>query len=364
MGPVSRPSSSNMVVLPVTVSPIATAHWIGAAPRYFGKSDPWRLMQPKCGSASIHGGMILPYATTTIASGAIASNWDRNSGLLRILSGCVTCRPKARAACFTGVGSTICLRPTGLSGCETTSAISCSAACNACKVGTANCGVPQKTSFTALPRAFALHLANLAQRQIPFQGAHAKDKQHPIEMVDLVLKCPREQLFAVHLEPLALFILRSNAYLGRTRNLLANLRKTQAAFFLVLFPFAKDDLGIDEHQLLFRVLAPAQVDHRDTLGHSHLLCSQPDPLRGVHRLKHVRDKLAQFAVEFRHRLPWLLQHRIRVFHDLQNHPRTNSSVSVRCILRSFSSSPAPSRRRTSRAPGSPASSQPWTRQRR
>jgi hypothetical protein len=26
-----------MVVLPVTVSPLAMAHWMGAAPRYFGK---------------------------------------------------------------------------------------------------------------------------------------------------------------------------------------------------------------------------------------------------------------------------------------------------------------------------------------
>ena len=28
-----------MVVFPVTVSPIATAHWIGAAPRYFGSRE-------------------------------------------------------------------------------------------------------------------------------------------------------------------------------------------------------------------------------------------------------------------------------------------------------------------------------------
>ena len=33
MGPVSRPSPMSMVVLPVTVSPLAMAHWMGAAPR-------------------------------------------------------------------------------------------------------------------------------------------------------------------------------------------------------------------------------------------------------------------------------------------------------------------------------------------
>ena len=60
IGPVSRPSSRSMVVLPVNASPMATAHWIGAAPRYFGSSDPCRLMQPSRGRASIHGGMMRP----------------------------------------------------------------------------------------------------------------------------------------------------------------------------------------------------------------------------------------------------------------------------------------------------------------
>src|ERR1035438_4836784 len=115
-------------------------------------------------------------------------------------------RPAVSATCFTGVGSTICLRPTGRSGRVTTSAISWPAACTACSVGTANCGVPQKTTFTSLPRAFALHLANFAQIQIAFESAHAEDEQHPIEMIDFMLKRARQQLFPVHLEPLALLV--------------------------------------------------------------------------------------------------------------------------------------------------------------
>ena len=152
IGPVSRPSSSSMVVLPVKASPMATAHWIGAAPRYRGSSEPCRLMQPSFGSASIQGGIMRPYATTTMAAGAMASSWARNSWLLRILSGCVTSMPAASAACFTGGAVSCCPRPTGLSGCETTSAISWPAPSRASSVGTANRGVPQKTSFTGHPR--------------------------------------------------------------------------------------------------------------------------------------------------------------------------------------------------------------------
>ena len=49
-----------MVVTPVSVSPLATAHWMGAAPRYLGSSEPWRLMLPKRGRSSIQCGMMRP----------------------------------------------------------------------------------------------------------------------------------------------------------------------------------------------------------------------------------------------------------------------------------------------------------------
>ena len=39
ISPVSIPSSICMVVTPETCSPLMTAHWIGAAPRYLGSSD-------------------------------------------------------------------------------------------------------------------------------------------------------------------------------------------------------------------------------------------------------------------------------------------------------------------------------------
>jgi hypothetical protein len=58
--PVSRPASMRIVVTPVVVSPFAIAHWIGAAPRYFGSSEACRLRLPSGGRSIIHCGMMRP----------------------------------------------------------------------------------------------------------------------------------------------------------------------------------------------------------------------------------------------------------------------------------------------------------------
>jgi hypothetical protein len=82
-----------------------------------------------------------------IASGLSASSCARNSGLLLIFSGWVTAKPKSRARCFTGEKLRSRPRPRGLSGCVTTNLIWNPAPTSFSKVGTANCGVPQKTRF-------------------------------------------------------------------------------------------------------------------------------------------------------------------------------------------------------------------------
>ena len=48
------------IVVPVTVSPRISAHWIGAAPRYFGSRLVWVFRKPCCGTASREAGRILP----------------------------------------------------------------------------------------------------------------------------------------------------------------------------------------------------------------------------------------------------------------------------------------------------------------
>ena len=75
-----------IVVTPVMVSPCAMAHWIGAAPRYFGKREACTLMFPRRGRSIIHCGTIRPYPTTIIASGRNASSCSFNSELFLILS--------------------------------------------------------------------------------------------------------------------------------------------------------------------------------------------------------------------------------------------------------------------------------------
>ncbi len=108
-------------------------------------------------------------------------------------------------------------------------------------------------------------------------------------------------------------------HLRSALHLLANFRKTEAALLFVLLPLAKDDLGIDEHQFLRRILSLAQVDDGDALGHGNLRRGQPNTLRGIHGLEHVVDEFLQLRVEFGYRLAGLREHRLGIFDDLQNH---------------------------------------------
>src|SRR5215469_15327399 len=254
-----------------------------------------------------------------MASGAIESSCPRNSSLLRILSGCVTGMPSDIAVCLTGGAASFWERPTGRSGCVTASAISWPARCSASRVGTAKRGVPQKTSFTALPPTFALHLADFAEDHVALQPAHAEDEQRSVQVVDLMLEGARQQFLAVHFEPFAVFVLRADLHLGAADDLLPDFGETQAAFLLVLSALLEGDLRVHQHQFLGGVFSHAEVDHGDALRNRHLRRSEAYALGRVHGLEHVGNELAQLVIEFGYRLAGLLQYRLRVFHDLENH---------------------------------------------
>jgi hypothetical protein len=64
-----------------------------------------------------------------------------------MLTGCRIFNPSACAFSFTGEGHGVLLLPLGLSGCVTTAAILCVDVANEHKLGTANSGVPIKTTF-------------------------------------------------------------------------------------------------------------------------------------------------------------------------------------------------------------------------
>src|SRR5258705_9512283 len=163
------PSSSCMIDTPVSVSPRMTAHCTGAAPRYFGNTDAWTLMQPRGTAPSTAGGRILPYATTT-ASAAPDSASATASSPLRADFGWITRRPSASSARFTAGACSCPPRPAGLSGCDTTSTISCAAA-HARKHGTANSGEPMNASFTTATSFDQVRQVRLAQ---PIVAQHAE----------------------------------------------------------------------------------------------------------------------------------------------------------------------------------------------
>src|SRR5271166_2972795 len=252
----------------------------------------------------------------------MASSWARNSALFLIFSGCTTGMPAAAAASFTG-GATLCRpRPLGLSGCVTARTISWPARKTALNVGTANDGVPQKTTFIpdlpsgSLPLAGLLQLANLAQDQVALQGAHALEKQDAIQVIDFMLEGARQKLFPLEFKPFAACILSADLHLRRARNLFANVRETQAALFFILLAFAKNNLRINENDLIGRLLLKAQVDYGDAFRNSNLRSSEADAFGCIHRLEHIVHKFTQFFIELGDGLGGALQNWLGIFNDL------------------------------------------------
>jgi hypothetical protein len=104
MSPVSSPASIRMVVTPVTDSPLAIAHWIGAAPRYFGSRDAckFKISQPGKIDHPLRDDAAIADDYDRVASGPVAANWSRNSALFLMVAGCRTAMPRRIAASFTG----------------------------------------------------------------------------------------------------------------------------------------------------------------------------------------------------------------------------------------------------------------------
>ena len=150
ISPVSSPTSMRIIVTPVISSPLMTAHWIGAAPRYFGSRDACTLMHPYFGRSRILFGRICPKAATMMISGA---NFFKYSTLAssRIFTGWNTSSPWETAHSFTGGNCMVFPRPFGLSGCVTTSITSCPASMIFSNVFTAKSGVPIKITFHIIP---------------------------------------------------------------------------------------------------------------------------------------------------------------------------------------------------------------------
>jgi len=119
-GPVSMPAAICMIVTPVSSSPRMIACWMGAAPRSAGRREAWTLIIPRAGSSRRDGLRMWPYATTIPTSGSYGRSASRNAGSFGC-SGWSTGMPSARAASFTGGGTSVERdRPCGRSGWVTT----------------------------------------------------------------------------------------------------------------------------------------------------------------------------------------------------------------------------------------------------
>src|SRR6266436_3300816 len=119
---------------------------------------------------------------------------SRTSGV-RILSGWWTLSPRATAACFTEGAANFCPRPLGRSGCVKTAAIWWLAA-RSCNDGTANSGVPMKTSFMAhsFPLASLDHALDAPLDHVAAQHAQVGNEQAAVQMIGLMAERARQQV--------------------------------------------------------------------------------------------------------------------------------------------------------------------------
>src|SRR5580704_16833813 len=199
--------------------------------------------------------MIWPYPTTTIASGTSARSFSAISGS-RIRSGWWTDNPRRSAASFTGGMLSFCPRPLGRSGCVNTAATSCPDSTIRSSVGTANRGVPMKTSLIPAPGLWPLfssplvcflQFPHLPPDQVSLQRADVADVQRPIQVIRFMQERPRQQILARHLERLSRSVECAHRYFLGPRHRLPERRQAQTALFGALRSLLADDLRIDQH---------------------------------------------------------------------------------------------------------------------
>src|SRR6202044_3275008 len=113
----------------------------------------------------------------------------------------------------------------------------------------ANCGVPQKTSLTRLPFPGPLQFANLAQHEIALQSTDAEDEENSVQVVDLMLEGPGQQVVRFPFKPITLEILGANFYFGSARDFLPDVGQTQTALLFKNLSFLAHHLRIDQGNL-------------------------------------------------------------------------------------------------------------------
>src|SRR5260221_10587534 len=222
------------------------------------------------------------------------------------LSGWSTVSSSASAASLTGEAVTLeRWRPVGLSARVTTPTTSKPSPTSAVSEGTANSGVPKNRTRIGsrlrrvlgegfgdvladqLDLSFA-RLLPLLHQPAPLERPDAVEEHDAVEVVDLVLERPRQQLGAFDAPLHAVFVERLDHHAGRAFDVAINVRDGEAAFLFLDRALAFHDHGVHQRVAVLRV----GLDHGDAPELAHLVGRQPDALVRAHRVEQVRDERA------------------------------------------------------------------------
>src|SRR5574341_2371479 len=152
----------------------------------------------------------------TMAEGLSDSSCARSASLVLIVSGSMTVSPNSCARCLTREAAGFCPRPRGRSGWVTTRRTRKPAATSFSSVGTANCGVPQKTKSIcdfrlpigqSLPLTGASQLPDFTLDEVALERADVADEELAVQVVGLMQEGAGQQVFAGVLESLSVHVL-------------------------------------------------------------------------------------------------------------------------------------------------------------
>src|SRR5215467_7696587 len=90
------------------------------------------------------------------------------------------------------------------------------------------------------------------------------DVELAIEVIGLVQKSARQQLFACFLVELSVYILRADGDLVGTCNVLSEIGNAEASFALRVLALGMNDFRIDENELRARIFFECHIDDSDT----------------------------------------------------------------------------------------------------
>src|SRR6266704_2564799 len=110
-----------------------------------------------------------------------------------------------------------------------------------------------------LPLALFPELFEFSLDEVALQHAEVLQKEDSVEVIDLVAKSSRQQVFAANFERLTLGILRFDGDKLRTHHVAAKTRNREAAFLLADLAFRVSDLRIRQHNFRFRIFPAGHI---------------------------------------------------------------------------------------------------------